>query len=58
MELEPLKSNLLDPRSRATAEAAVSSAEAAVNMARSELDRAQTVLRHSAAKKPESKARS
>ena len=32
VELEPLKSNLLDPRSRATAEAAVSSAEAALKV--------------------------
>jgi HlyD family secretion protein len=32
VELEPLKSNLLDPRSRATAEAAVSSAKAALKV--------------------------
>jgi len=32
VELEPLKSNLLDPRSHATAEAAVSSAEAALKV--------------------------
>jgi len=32
IELEPLKSNLLDPRSRAAAEAAVSSAEAALKV--------------------------
>jgi HlyD family secretion protein len=32
VEIEPLKSNLLDPRSRATAEAAVSSAEAALRV--------------------------
>src|SRR5512139_495915 len=32
VELEPLKSNLLDPRSRAAAEAAVSSAEAALKV--------------------------
>jgi HlyD family secretion protein len=32
VELEPLKSNLLDPRSRATAEAAVSSAEATLKV--------------------------
>jgi HlyD family secretion protein len=32
VEIEPLKSNLLDPRSRATAEAAVSSAEAALKV--------------------------
>jgi HlyD family secretion protein len=32
VEVEPLKSNLLDPRSRATAEAAVSSAEAALKV--------------------------
>ncbi len=31
-EIEPLKSNLLDPRSRATAEASVSSAEAALKV--------------------------
>ena len=32
VELEPLKSNLLDPRSRAAAEAAVSSAEASLKV--------------------------